>query len=436
MSEPSQFAPRRFEPAIWGRIAEDRFLEKAEDGTIASATPNRKRGKSMSFRSGQSGNVVPKGQMWHGRFYVDIPGEEKRVRTSVPIGSIHSMKKTEAKRKLRAMLEEMGLNSDRHLERATRGGKTFAAEASWWRENVLSKFKPSCQEAMGSHLDKYLIPHVGSLPMVAIDERRVQELITVLERAEYKWPNGVSRRISPKTIRNIVGVLKLILGERVWRDWKLTFPEETNPDKEQRYFTQSEMIQIVNSAPGQWKVLFALLAGTGLRAGEAFGLQIEDLDLAAGLIRVRRSIWNGRVVTVKTKRAKRPINIEPTIVQMLAGHIGDREFGRVFQTRTGAPLSKSNVRRKLNQLLVSLKLKPAGLHAFRHGRVSMLQANGVPSDLVKLWVGHSNLETTSNYTHFPEEFRSKVARATGLFSQDVGPNGPNYREFPNTGRVM
>jgi hypothetical protein len=255
MSEPSQFAPRRFEAAIRGRIAEDRFLEKAEDGTIASATPNRKRGKSMSFRSGQSGNVVPKGQMWHGRFYVDIPGEEKRVRTSVPIGSIHSMKKTEAKRKLRAMLEEMGLNSDRHLERATRGGKTFAAEASWWRENVLSKFKPSCQEAMGSHLDKYLIPHVGSLPMVAIDERRVQELITVLERAE-------------------------------------------------------------------------------------------------------------------------------------------------------------------------------------NGRVSMLQANGVPSDLVKLWVGHSNLETTSNYTHFPEEFRSKVARATGLFSQDVGPNGPNYREFPNTGRVM
>jgi hypothetical protein len=57
------------------------------------------------------------------------------------------------------------------------------------------------------------------------------------------------------------------------------------------------------------------------------------------------------------------------------------------QTRTGTPFSKSNVRRKLNQLLASLKLKPAGLHAFRHGRVSMLQANGVSGDLVKLWVG-------------------------------------------------
>jgi integrase len=89
----------------------------------------------------------------------------------------------------------------------------------------------------------------------------------------------VSKRISPKTVRNIVAVLKLILGERVWRDWKLTFPEQQDPEKEQRYFTQAEMIQIVNAAEGQWRVLFALLARTGLRAGKAFGLQIGALDL-------------------------------------------------------------------------------------------------------------------------------------------------------------
>jgi hypothetical protein len=108
----------------------------------------------MSFRSGQSGNVVRKGQMWHGRFYVDVAGDEARRRTSVPLGSIHSMKKTEARRKLRAMLEGMGLNADQHLERASLGGKIFTVEAAWWREQKLSKYKPSCQETMGGHLDK------------------------------------------------------------------------------------------------------------------------------------------------------------------------------------------------------------------------------------------------------------------------------------------
>jgi integrase len=92
------------------------------------------------------------------------------------------------------------------------------------------------------------------------------------------------------SIRNVIGVLKLALGKKVWRDWNLVFPEDIDPDKEQRYFTQSEMIQIVNAADGQWKILFALMAGSGLRIGEVSGLEIEDLDLTAGLIRVRRGI--------------------------------------------------------------------------------------------------------------------------------------------------
>ncbi len=40
--------------------------------------------------------------------------------------------------------------------------------------------------------------------------------------------------------------------------------------------------------------LFATLAGTGMRCGEAFGLHVQDIDLATGRIYIRRSVWNGR----------------------------------------------------------------------------------------------------------------------------------------------
>ncbi|HKV81006.1 MAG TPA: tyrosine-type recombinase/integrase [Candidatus Sulfotelmatobacter sp.] len=369
----------------------------------------------MSFRSGQSGTVVKKGQMWHGRYYVDVPGQAKRRKASVSLGSIHEMKKNEAKRKLRALLEKMGLNENAHLERTEAGARTFASEAAWWRQNRLPIFKPSCQQTMGSHLDKYLLPRFGSQAIPAIDERRVQEFIADLTRMEYLWPNGVSRKLSPKTIRNVLGVLKLILGEKVWREWKLSLPE--TPLKEQRCFSPAEMRDIVNAAKGQWKVLFATLASTGIRCGEAFGLHVEDLDLEAGRIYVRRSIWNGQEVSVKTKRGYRAVNIEPTLVEMLTAHLGQRKAGRVFQTSRGTPFCKSNVRRKLNQVLRKLKLAPAGLHAFRHGRVSVLQENGVPGDLVKEWVGHSNLRTTSRYTHFRDDFRKQIACDVALFSQ-------------------
>jgi integrase len=391
----------------------------------------------MVFRSGQSGTVVRKGQMWHGRYYVDVPGQEKRRHVSVPLGSIKEMKKAQAKRKLRAMLQEMGLNEDSHLERTDANAKTFGTEAAWWRENKLSIFKPSCQETMGSHLDKYLLPRFGSLPLSAIDERRVQEFIADLTRVEHTWPNGLSRKLSPKTIANIIGVLKLIVGESVWREWKVSLPEV--PLKEQRCFSPDEMRQIIDAAVGQWKVMFATLASTGLRCGEAFGLHVEDLDLAAARIYVRRSVWNGKEVSVKTKRGYRAVNIEPALVAMLAAHLGDRKGGRVFQTHNGTPFCKSNVRRKLNQILRKLDLAPAGLHAFRHGRVSVLQENGVPGDLVKEWVGHSNLRTTSRYTHFRDDFRQQVACDVALFPQAnvvqqlrVSPNSPNFVENSGT----
>src|SRR5207245_10923398 len=101
---------------------------------------------------------------------------------------------------------------------------------------------------------------------------------------------------------------------------------------------------------------------------------------------------------------------------MLAGHVGDCHGGRMFETCAGTPFCKSNVRRKLNQILKKLNLALAGLHAFRHGRVSVLQENGVPGDLIKEWVGHSNLRTTSRYTHFGDDFREQVACNVGLFA--------------------
>jgi len=277
---------------------------------------------------------------------------------------------------------------------------------------------------MGQHIDKYLLPRFGNMPVTAIDERQVQEFVAALNRCG---------NLKPKSIRNVIGVLKLILGEKVWRDWNLALPEV--PKMEQRFFTEDEMRMIVTQAKGQWRVLFATLAGTGLRAGEVFGLHVEDLELPHGRLRVRRSVWHGQEVSVKTKNGHRVVHIEPALVEMLRQHLGTRTTGRVFHTRTGTPFSKDNVRRKLQSILRTLGLRKGGLHAFRHGRVSILQENGVPGDLVKEWVGHSSLRTTSRYTHFRDGYRQQIAAKVGLFGSDVGPNGPNFGEVAVESKV-
>ena len=185
------------------------------------------------------------------------------------------------------------------------------------------------------------------------------------------------------------------------------------------------MRRIVAGSKGQWRVLFATLGSTGLRAGEAFGLHVEDLDLVAGTITVRRSVWNGEEVSPKTKSGYRVVDIDAALVELLRQHLNGRRAGRVFQTRAGTPFAKGNVRRKLHETLRTLGIPRGGLHAFRHGRVSILQSRGVPGDLVKEWVGHSNLHTTSRYTHFSEEFRRKTASELGLEMERELPDGPH-----------
>jgi len=274
-----------------------------------------------------------------------------------------------------------------------------------------------------SYVDKYFIPHLGKLPLDAIDERKVQEFISVLNKTYYTKSNGIKKNLEAVTIHTMIKVLKTILGRKVWRNWSLSLPPI--PQKEQRFFTPEEIHLIIGAAEGQWRVLLATLATMGQRGGETFGLHVSDLDLNGLRIYTRRSIYKGQEVSVKTKKGYRVTHIDPLLAEMLRQHLAGRTSGLVFRTRNGTPFSKDNVRRKLQSILKRLGLPKGGLHAFRHGRVSFLRAKGVPDDLVMEWIGHSNLRVTSNYTHFTEAFRQKMASDFGLVRAEMVPIGPN-----------
>jgi integrase len=122
----------------------------------------------------------------------------------------------------------------------------------------------------------------------------------------------------------------------------------------------------------------------------------------------------------------REIDIDPGLADLLRQHVGDKKAGRVFEARNGSPISGGNIlKRVLHPLLKRVGIPRAGLHAFRHSRVTMLRKRGTPEDLQKQWIGHSSLRTTDRYSHTHEEleYRRLAASKAGL-NLDVGPNGP------------
>jgi integrase len=242
----------------------------------------------MRARRGQSGTIVRKGDQWHVRFYAD---EEKgRKKKSVPVGPAVGkgrLTKAEAARKGAEIVDKAGVNTEAHLTRAEHpeSVETLKQRVAWCQRfhRAWTESKPGSVTSMESHLSKHIVPRFGELLVEQVREKAVQEWVADLRRQtfEMKKPNGAiikTYKLSRKSILNIVGVLKLVLGRKAWMSW-----EELNlgkpPRSKQRYFTEEQLKRIIEAAQGQYHVLFAVLAGTGMRIGEAAGLYVEDVDI-------------------------------------------------------------------------------------------------------------------------------------------------------------
>jgi integrase len=120
-----------------------------------------------------------------------------------------------------------------------------------------------------------------------------------------------------------------------------------------------------------WKVLFATAAETGVRAGELYALEVQDIDFTRNIIHVRRSVREAHRQSTKSRNANRAIDVQPELAAMLRSYFNGKTERLVFPAKNGGPLRNNNVlRRHLHPLLGKLGIREGGMHGFRHGRVS------------------------------------------------------------------
>lgn len=105
--------------------------------------------------------------------------------------------------------------------------------------------------------------------------------------------------------------------------------------------------------------MVSLIAATGLRIGELLALRWSALDLDAGTLAVRESVFEGTFQLPKTQRAQRTIPLGPRAVKALADHrkrAAQREPGDlVFGNRKGQPFREAKLLKRV--------LHPAAIEA-------------------------------------------------------------------------
>jgi len=83
-------------------------------GNFSPATPVKRRGKSMSRRTGQTGHIEKSGKWWVVRWWMDVAGQEKRAlkRARIcPIAGPGVLSASARKRRAREIIAESGADS-------------------------------------------------------------------------------------------------------------------------------------------------------------------------------------------------------------------------------------------------------------------------------------------------------------------------------------
>lgn len=161
-------------------------------------------------------------------------------------------------------------------------------------------------------------------------------------------------------------------------------------------FTPEQAKAILELAQDPWRVMFAIAAYAGLRAGEILGLSVEDVDFTRGVLNIRKTAWYGHIQTTKSVESENTIPIAEILAGMLRKFIAGRRDGLLFVNKAGRPYTSSGkvVQKRLWPLCDALKIPRVGFHAFRHLHTTALLETGATPKVTQRQLRHTDARVT------------------------------------------
>ena len=145
------------------------------------------------------------------------------------------------------------------------------------------------------------------------------------------------------------------------------------------------------------RALLELMYACGLRASEAIGLELADVDFEEGLLRARGKGSKERIVPIGSRalsalgsycRSGRPVLL------------GNASRTRLFLNRRGAPLTRQGLYKIVQGHARRVGLEgPMSPHTLRHTFATHLLSGGCDLRSLQEMLGHADLATTQLYTH-------------------------------------
>ncbi len=366
-----------------------------------------------------------KGKRWQVR-YRDASGRQKKENFA---------RRGEAD--ARAAVVETDLNRGQYVDPREQR-ITFKEYAERWRQMQPHRGGTAANVERCLRLHAY--PVFGDRRLVSIRPSEIQAWVTGLVEV---------RCFTAQTARNSAAKVKQVFNAAV-RDGVVQRSPcagvklPSVPHTEIVPLTAGQVGDLASVVPHRYRALVILGAGTGLRPGELFGLQVKHIDFTGRTVKVEQQLQRvpgGKGVHVcppKTRRSHRRVPLSGIVATSLKEHLDNfpahgQDF--LFRNERGEPIHSSRFYEQIwRPAIAKVELpKGTGPHALRHSYASLLIAAGESVKVVAERLGHTNAAMTLNvYSHlFPESedrTRAAVDTAFGALAAECAPDVPSQSE--------
>lgn len=222
------------------------------------------------------------------------------------------------------------------------------------------------------------------------------------ELSKTNCTNSISRKLVSLRMLYIFLVKENIVKENLMSSFTLPKRDKKLPI----VLSQEEMIEILDgiivcdAISSRNRCMVELLYATGMRISELLNLTLKDLNIKMGFIKV---IGKGN--------KERMIPIGSYVGEILEQYINDyrAEFNikndsLLFFNKHGQRLSREEFYSILQTIVNSTSItKKVSPHTFRHTFATHLLENGADLRSIQELLGHSDISTTTIYTHISNQ---------------------------------
>jgi integrase len=300
------------------------------------------------------------------------------------------------------------------------GAVTFEVYAETWRR--AQTHRPSTRNKVESTLRNHAYPAFGHRPLNNIRPTELQQ-----------WIRSLEDDLAPSSIGGAANYVKSIFKAAVDDRLIASSPaQRLKPPKATKApvvpLTVNEVLAIADEIQPRYRALVMLMAATGLRPAEAYGLTVDRCVWPERRIRIDRQLVGvgsaSEFGPPKTEASVRTIPVPEFVEQLIDRHVSEfglGDHGLVFTDRQLAPIRRNRLGEVWRHTMKRLDFDCSGPHQLRHHYASLLIQHGESVKVVQARLGHASAaETLDTYAHLwpdsDDQTRAAIEAAYGIVS--------------------